>query len=259
MRVALPCRTGGGGVTDQRLGHFLGLGVVQLEGLGAHRLQVRNLLLGFQIGLLLGRQFFLRRDPQHIARLAHAQALGLQDDVQGLIPGHILQAQGDVAGHGVAGHDVEVGEVGDHLQQGAHFDVLEVQRQLLALVAGALDRLVRIHAHRPDLQHELVVGLVGTVLPGTGGMHHHPHPVTALGGRDALHRRAEVGHVQLAAQVLRQGRLQEVDHQVLALLAQVHANLCAGQPDDHRPEPSAPRRKSMSRMASWSAFWLFAK
>jgi hypothetical protein len=59
--------------------------------------------------------------------------LALQDDVQRLVPGHVLQAQRDVAGHGVAGDDVEVGEVGDHLQQRAHLDVLEVQRQLLAL------------------------------------------------------------------------------------------------------------------------------
>ena len=38
-------------------------------------------------------------------------------------------------GHRVAGDDVEAGEVGDHLQHRAHFDVLEVERKLLALVA----------------------------------------------------------------------------------------------------------------------------
>ena len=39
--------------------------------------------------------------------------------------------------HRVAGDDVEAGEVGDDLQHRAHFDVLEVERQLLALVAAA--------------------------------------------------------------------------------------------------------------------------
>ena len=37
----------------------------------------------------------------------------------------------------VAGDDVQAGDVGDGLQRGAHFDVLEVERQLLAAVALA--------------------------------------------------------------------------------------------------------------------------
>ena len=121
--------------------------------------------LRLELELLLGRELVLRRDPDHVARLAHAQALGLQDDVERLVPGHVLQAQRDAAGDGVAGHDVEVGEVGDDLQQRAHFDVLEVQRQLLARVARALRQLVRVDLLRPHFEHELVVALVGAVLP----------------------------------------------------------------------------------------------
>jgi hypothetical protein len=68
----------------------LGLGVVELEGLGAQGLQVGQLVAGFQFGLVLGVELFLGRDQQHIAVLAHPQALALQDDVQRLVPGHIL-------------------------------------------------------------------------------------------------------------------------------------------------------------------------
>ena len=45
--------------------------------------------------------------------------------------------------------------------------------------------------------------------------------------------RAEVGHVQLAAQVGRQRGALEFDDQVLALLAHVHTGTVVGQVDDH--------------------------
>ncbi len=48
-----------------------------------------------------------------------------------------------------------------------------------------------------------------------------------------LHRRAEVGHVQAPAQSLRQRGLEEFDDQVLALLADVDADLVVRQGDDH--------------------------
>ena len=83
---------------------------------------------GLQVQLFFGRNLVFGSDPQHIAGLTHAQALGLQNDVERLIPRHILQTQGHRAGHRVRGHDVEVGEVGNHLQQGTHFNVLEVKR-----------------------------------------------------------------------------------------------------------------------------------
>ena len=137
------------------------------------------------------------------------------------------------AGDRVRGHDVEVGEVGDHLQQRAHLDVLEVQRQLLAGVARALRQLGRVDLALAHFHHELVVALVGAVLPGALGLDHHAHAVARLEGRDGLDGRAEVGHVQAAAQAFGQGRLQEFDHQVLALLADVDAHLVVGQVDDH--------------------------
>ena len=120
----------------------------------------------------------------------------------------VLQPQRDRAGDAVAGDDVEVGEVGDDLQQRAHLDVLEVQAQLLAAEARALHQLVRVDLHRPHFEHELVVGLVGAVLPRTLGLDHHAHAVAALEGGHGLHRRAEVGHVEAAAQLLGQRRAQ---------------------------------------------------
>ena len=77
--------------------------------------------------LVLG-DFRLRRDPHDVAAAALVQALGLQDDVQRLVPRHVDQAQRDVALHGVGRDDVEVGFLGDQLQHRAHRNVLEVER-----------------------------------------------------------------------------------------------------------------------------------
>ena len=98
-------------------GNFTGLGIVDLERLGANRFQALNCHAGFQFLLVLGCQFVLGGDQQHIACLAHAQPFGLQDDVERLVPRHVFQPQGDRSGNGVRGDHIEVGEIGNHLQQ----------------------------------------------------------------------------------------------------------------------------------------------
>ena len=88
-------------LVGQQLGQVLGLLVVELEDLGANRLDLGDLLACFEFELLFGGQFLARRDQDHVAALAHVQGLGLQHDVQCLIPGHILQAKGNRAGDGI--------------------------------------------------------------------------------------------------------------------------------------------------------------
>ena len=48
-------------------------------------------------GALARCDFIDRRHQHDIALPAHAQPLGAQDDVERLVPGHILQAHGDLA------------------------------------------------------------------------------------------------------------------------------------------------------------------
>ena len=83
-----------------------------------------------------------------------------------------------------------------------------------------------------DLEHELVVALVGAVLPGAARLDDHAHPIAALRRGDALHRRAEVGDVEAATQAVGQARAQELDDEALALLADVDADLVVRQLDD---------------------------
>ena len=122
-------------VVDQQAPHFVGLLVVHDKGFGAQRFEFLDLVTRFEFQLFLSSDLVARCDQQDIAVLAHVQPLGLQDDVQRLIPRDILQPQRDRSTDRVAGDDVEIGKVSDNLQQRTHVDILEVKRQAFALVA----------------------------------------------------------------------------------------------------------------------------
>ena len=79
------------------------------------------------------------------------------------------------------------------------------------------------------LDDQLVVALVGRMLPLPARSNDHVHPVAGLGRGHALHRGAEVGHVQTLAEGRRQRGLEKVHHQILALRLDVDAHLAAGQ------------------------------
>ena len=219
----------------QLLGNVVRLGVIHLERLGSHRLKVEHRHLGLEFKFFLGQDFILGRDPDHVFSLAHAQTLGLQNDVQRLIPRHILQSQGYRAGHGIGGDDVEVRKVGNHLQQRTNLDVLEVERELLPAVTRPLSQFGRVDFQRLDFNHELLVALVSTVDPLASGLNHHAYAVTCLECRHRLHRRREISHIQAPAHALGQARLHELNNQGLPLLANIDTNLVIGQTHNNAP------------------------
>jgi hypothetical protein len=134
-------------------------------------------------------------------------------------------------------------------KQRANLDVLEVQRQLFTLEARALRQLVRVDLHRPDFEHELVVALVGAVLPAPRGST-TMRTCRPLWKVDTLCTGVPKSVTSSRRRRLGQRRAQELDHQALALLADVDTDLRAGQRSPRlRPAPSGPRRKSMSRRA----------
>ena len=92
----------------------------------------------FELGLLARRDLLGGRDDDDVAVAPHVEALRRHDDVEGLIPRHVLQSQRHAALDRVADDDVEAAEVGDELQNGARLEVLEVQREALAGVLAIL-------------------------------------------------------------------------------------------------------------------------
>ena len=73
---------------------------------------------------------WLHRDAEKVPAIALpqlAQARAAQHQVQRLLPGHILQAQGHPALYRVADHQIAAFEIGQHLEHRAHFHILEAQ------------------------------------------------------------------------------------------------------------------------------------
>ena len=218
----------------QQLLDRIGLLVAQLETFCPGGLEFLDLLLGFERELFLGRQFVARCDPDDVAVLAHVQSLGLENDVERLIPGDILQPQREVAGHGVARDDVQTREVGDDLKDGTHFDVLEVERQLVAHISatgGGAD-LRRVLDDLLDLDDQPVVGLIGRVLPIAARGDDDAGVAALARGLDCIDGCGEVRDVELALQVGGDLRLHEFDDDRLALTTDVDPGGGVGQIDD---------------------------
>ena len=182
------------------------LGVVDLHELGVDRRQLLHFFVRGQFRLLARGEFFGGPDDDDVVLTALVQALGAQHDVEGLIPGHVLQAQRQIAGDRIADHDVLAAGVRQQLQYRAHVDVLEVQGQPLAgvflLVFLAAVRFVR----RLDFDGVLVVGLVGQLLEIALRADHQARAALDPNRIDGLHRGCEIHDVVAAHEVLRHQR-----------------------------------------------------
>ena len=121
---------------------------------------LQHFLVRGKLCLLARREFRGRSDDDHIVLAALVQPLGAEDNVERLIPGHVLQAERQVPRDRITDHDVLAAGIGQKLQHRPDVDVLEIQRQTLAGVflllvgGGALHR-------RLDLDGVLIVGLIG--------------------------------------------------------------------------------------------------
>ncbi|MNV17997.1 hypothetical protein D3C71_1088040 [compost metagenome] len=189
----------------------------------------------FLVLLELG-QLRLRCHPDHATIATLVQALGPQHDVHGLIPRHVDQAQRHIALHRVRGHHVEVGLLGNQLQNGTHRHVLEVEGHGATAVAACGhrrsglchglggDRTGRqFRLTRRDLDHVLVAGLVGQRIKQAGRAQHQLCALARGLGVDALHRGGEIHHVERALQLGGQRGIAHVHHHAVALVAQVRA------------------------------------
>ena len=231
--------TGGRGAAAHAAQHLLddlGALIVELETLGTQGLEIGDRGTRLQIQLLTCGKLIARRNPDDVAVLAHRQTLLLEDDFQSLVPRDIVEAQGNVAGDRIADNDIEVGDIGKDVQQLTQRNVLEVQRDLLALIAltlGSLEQLGGIVLDRLHLDDELTLALVGGVFPQALGRNDHTSVFTMLGCGNCGHRRRKIGHIELARQFIRKLGALEVDDQLSALLTHVDGHARVGQIDGH--------------------------
>ena len=93
-------------------------------------------LLRLGAGLLLGRDRVELRDADDAAHLLLAEPLRAQHEVEGLVPGDVAQRDRHLPGDVVGDDDVLLRDVGDEPQEVADLDVVEVEGDAAAAVAG---------------------------------------------------------------------------------------------------------------------------
>ena len=234
--VARCIGAGSGGAAIQNLLEVLGRAVTQDKGFRADGLQGIELLLAFQNLLVAVEQLFTRGNIDDVAIAALIQALGLQNQVQRLIPRHVFQAQRDIAGDRVTGDDVQPGEFGNHLQHGAYFDVLEVERQLVALVLRLAVQLVlagTFHHGLAYFHHQLAFGLVGGEFPVTLRLNQYTAVAALIAGNHLVHRCGKVADIHALFQRTRQIGTHHVQHQVFAFTTDINRRALGWQVDFH--------------------------
>ncbi len=154
------------------------------------------------------------RDQAHlesaddVADLLAAQALGLEDDVERLVPGDVAQLDGHLALHVVGHDDVLLADVGDGAEQVLDVDVLDVEVHLPAgVLAGVVDRArgrvggFGFRGHRGGARGRGGLGLHqrlgGAELPDQRALHRAHLVVRALDDPgDHLHLAGRVGDAE---------------------------------------------------------------
>ena len=225
------------------------LGVIDLQVFRAHRSQLGQRLVGFELLFFTSRQLFLRSNVNHVAFLALIEPLGSQHDVERLVPRHVLQAQRDIAPHRIADHDVLAAGLGQQLQDGSRFDVLEIQRQALALELALRrvdDGLLRL---RPQLEHVIAVGLVGKLVKITRRRDDDTSATDTVRHVERTHWRREIDDVVATCHVGSDGRAREIhDHAAAFLLqARLYSRVTGAQQDAAGAVLAAPEVDLLDR------------
>ena len=226
---------GTGGNRGKQGGNIGGFGVVDLDQLTTQRGQFGDLLLRLQLLALAGGNFLGRSNQQHVTDLTLVQTLGLEYQIQRLVPGHVLQTQGDAALHSVTGHEVEVGKVGNQLQYRTHFDVLEVQRQFFTRIGELVGTTLFDFGtgHGLEADDQAVIGLIHQMFEEAGRLDADAGILSRSAGVDEVHRSGEVLHIQTYAQLIRQAGIGEVQTHATTLLLYIHTDGRVRQVDNH--------------------------
>jgi hypothetical protein len=185
-----------------RLRHFLRIGVVHREDPGLER---EELFLvprgGVSLQLFLAERVQVR-DDDGLARLDHAQALRLEQDVERVPPRHVPESQGHLTLDLLARHDVLAAELGQAAEHRLDVGALDVERHpptvrglhaIVVLGSGVLV-LRRRRSGRVHREDQIVPDAAQRVRRGLRQIDHDPRAgflaPARLGRANGLHGRS---------------------------------------------------------------------
>ena len=209
--------------------------IIQHELLQLDRLKFAELLPRLEVQFLARCDFVARGNHHDVALLAHIQTLLLEDDIDDLVGRHILQDQCGCSGHRFADHGIQTQFFGHQTEQRTHVAILVIDTDPRSLITrfGTLHQLVRVLDDTLYLDHELVFALVSVVFPQPLRGNGHPYILTECLGFDRVNRCPEIRYIQFTAEIIGNRRFDEIDHQILALLANVNTSTGIAQIDNN--------------------------
>ena len=154
---------------------------------------------------------------------------GLKNQLESLIPGDILQTQGNAARHRIRSNQIQIGKVSNQLQYGSYFNALEIQRNPVTDVVEFVQPFALFFfAQRRDRENVFVAGLIGEIVVKTFSSELQTRPALGCADVDALYRRGKVGHIETANQRLIDVGIQKLQRNVATLTENrgVHRRIC---------------------------------
>ncbi len=144
--------------------HFIGSGIIYLDEFSLQRLQVTDAFsgLGFRLpgssGLgLFSFQFLGSGNPDNIALVNHSQIFLNKDQIQGLIPWNIFQAQGNSPGYVFVQNQVIISDGSNKTDYVFDFGILKIN-------GNEIPGIILLHAGKKSTGSDLC-GCAGK-LPG---------------------------------------------------------------------------------------------
>ena len=153
----------------------------------------------------------------------------MQHHIQRLIPRHVLETQSQITIHTIRSNNIEICEICNYLQQRTNFHILEIQRQFFTPITWTLRQFVRVNTQGMQLHDQLVVTLISRMLPFTARCNGQANTIACLRSSNPLNRRAKISHIKSFLQSSGQRRFQQINHQILPLRLDIHADLTIGQ------------------------------
>ena len=115
-------------------GHVAQVGITDGNDFGIQGFQFIPGPGGGHFRLIHGPQLLLRHDARHIALADHAEAFDFHDQVKGLVPGDIDQAQSHGTLDVIPGDDIEITDLADQLENFSGIRIIEYQRNFFPVI-----------------------------------------------------------------------------------------------------------------------------
>jgi len=184
------------------------------------------LFVGFNLQTLALCNLSGGSNQQHIAFKSLIQPLGLEDNIQRLIPGNIFEPHGNTASYRITGNQVQFGKISNQLEYGTNFNILEIKGQLFTN-KGKFGLPFFEFNRRQGLEadHIAVICLIGNIIISTiDSLDRYCCGCAFSAGINGFDRSRKIDHIQTLVKRCRQVGMKKLRDDFCPCLGNIDAN-----------------------------------